>query len=368
MSKNWIRWIPAIAVPAAVVVAGAVVVPMAAGAAPNLPAKTPAEVLSLLASSDVDAYSGEVTVTSDLGLPSVSSIPGAGSTGSGRGGSSDDGTDAASSVLELLTGSHDLRVYRDGSDARMQVLDQLAERDVVVNGGGKSPEAWLYDSDENSVVHVTGTAPEHAAPETSMTPDELAATIVDELEPSSSLSVDSAQRVASRDAYTLVLEPKATDTLVGDVSIAVDAETGMPLRVSATARGAGDPALEVAFTSIDFAAPSADLFDFTAPKDAEVTEESLDDIQKPDASTAEGTDVPKATVTGEGWDAIATLDTGSDATDMTDLTESPLFTQLATRVDGGYLLHTSLVNVLLTDDGRVLAGSVPADALSAAAK
>jgi hypothetical protein len=47
--------------------------------------------------------------------------------------------------------------------------------------------------------------------------------------------------------------------------------------------------------------------------------------------------------------------------------ESPLLAQATTSVDGGRLLSTSLVNVLLTNDGRIFAGSVPADTLQAAA-
>ena len=53
--------------------------------------------------------------------------------------------------------------------------------------------------------------------------------------------------------------------------------------------------------------------------------------------------------------------------DLGDVTSSPLFGQLTTRVDGGSLLQTTLVSVLLTDDGRVFAGAVSADTLEAAA-
>jgi hypothetical protein len=42
-----------------------------------------------------------------------------------------------------------------------------------------------------------------------------------------------------------------------------------------------------------------------------------------------------------------------------ELTDSVLLDELAVDVEDGRLLSTPLVNVLLTDDGRVLAGSVP---------
>ena len=42
--------------------------------------------------------------------------------------------------------------------------------------------------------------------------------------------------------------------------------------------------------------------------------------------------------------------------------------RLTTAADGGRVLHTALVNVLLTDDGRVLAGAVPVSSLESAAR
>jgi outer membrane lipoprotein-sorting protein len=351
--KKWI-WAPAIAAPI-VIIAGALAVPLAAQAAPDLPDKTPAQVLELIASSSTTAYSGDVTVTSDLGLPSTSSIPAPHST---SGASSSSGI---SDIIALLTGSHDLRVYRDGADVRVQLLDTLAEKDVVATPGS----VWVYDSGKNTALHLTGEHALAAAPEKSASPDQLATAIVDALSPSSTLTVDTAQRVAGRDAYTLVLTPKTSDTLVGDVSIAVDARTGLPLSVEATARGANDPALAVEFTSINYSTPAASLFDFTAPKDATVTEKAAPTAGAGTTASAPGLDgLPRPTLTGTGWAAIATLSVG----DLGELTSSPLFAQLATRTDYGWLLHTTLVNVLLTDDGRVLAGSVSASALESAAQ
>jgi hypothetical protein len=45
-----------------------------------------------------------------------------------------------------------------------------------------------------------------------------------------------------------------------------------------------------------------------------------------------------------------------------------LYSQATTAVSGGRVLSTSLVSVLLTDDGRVFAGAVPASALQSAAE
>lgn len=49
------------------------------------------------------------------------------------------------------------------------------------------------------------------------------------------------------------------------------------------------------------------------------------------------------------------------------LTSSKQFTALTSVVPGGRLFHTSIVNVLFTADGRVVAGSVPESTLAAVA-
>ncbi|WP_291043374.1 DUF2092 domain-containing protein [Herbiconiux sp.] len=368
MNRTWHRWIPAVAVPA-VVVAVAVTGGVAATASADLPEKTPQEVLALVGSSEVEAFSGTLEQSSDLGLPDVSAL----SSGSGA---SDDSGAAVSSALELATGSHTARIYVDGPERlRVQVLDTLAERDAVRNGD----DLWLYDSDEQSAVHATlpshdgGATPEGSFPGadgTVPTPDELASRFLDSVDPSTDVSLGSEQTVAGRDAYSLVLTPRTDDTLVGSVTIAVDAETGMPLEVQVFARGASSAAFEVGFTDLSLDTPSADLFDFTPPAGTEVTEKELDAPghdgtgTDDDASDAAGHQDREPTVTGEGWSSIVETALGGD---LTEITSNPLFSQLATPVEGGSVLQTALVSVLLTDDGRLLAGAVPAELLQQAA-
>jgi hypothetical protein len=79
----------------------------------------------------------------------------------------------------------------------------------------------------------------------------------------------------------------------------------------------------------------------------------------PDATSA------KPTVTGSGWTTVVELPTGKLPKSITG---DSLFGELTTAVPGGRALQTSLVSVLFTDDGRVLAGAVPVAALEAAAQ
>ena len=185
--------------------------------------------------------------------------------------------------------------------------------------------------------------------------------------PSTIVSLGENTEVAGRGAYELVLTPNTTDTLVESVAISVDAETGMPLSVQVTAQDAAEPAVSVAFTSLSLDAPSADLFAFTPPAGATVTEEALPDMTGKTDSVRPDAAESGVTVIGTGWDAVVLMPADADGTGLAELTASPLYSQLTEAVDGGRTVSTTLLSVLVTDDGRVLAGSVPVERLQAVA-
>ncbi len=345
------RWLPALVV-SAVVAAGAVALPAVASASSAPPARTPEQVLALVAGSTDVAYSGTLEQTSDLGLPQLpTSGPGASSSSS----------DAAS-ALELVTAPHTARVFADGpTRLRVQVLDSLAERDVVRNGS----DVWLYSSRESEAAHVVLPSRSSATPSPeATTPADLARRIVSAIEPSTRLAV-SGGSVAGRSAYELTLTPGTSDTLVGHVTLSVDAATGLPLRVAVTARGHDSAAFSIGFRSIDVSAPSAETFRFTPPAGTRVTTPS-----PAPSAPALPSGLPRPAVLGSGWTSILELPAGT--LDASDSAASPdglaLLDQLTTPVAGGRALHTSLVSVLLTSDGRVLAGSVPVETLESAAR
>lgn len=347
------RWVPAIAI-SAVIAGVALIAPLAANASAGLPSKTPAQVLELVQQSRVSALSGTVEQTADLGIPQIPS----GLVSSNA---------SLSSALELLTGSHTARVFLDGpSKARVQVLDRLAERDAIRNGS----DVWLYSSSDHTATHVTLPAKtdqaKAATPGPVQTPAQLADRFLAAIDPSTTVAVDKDVTVAGRSAYVLVLTPRTSDTLVGSVSIAVDGQTGLPLSVAITARGESSPALSVAFTSLTIGAPDAGLFSFTPPKGSTVKEQA---VKEPTARPEAGTPPtrsshPSDAVTGSGWASIGEFPASKLPASITG---SRLLGEVSTSVSGGRLLHTSLVNILLTADGRAFVGSVPAAALQAAA-
>jgi outer membrane lipoprotein-sorting protein len=343
MARTLTRWLPAAAVP--LVIVGSVAIASAAGA-DELPERTPEEILTLLVDREHQPFSGEFEQTSDLGLPS---LPGGVELADGAGDAA-----AVTAALEALTSDHSARVFVGEEDqARLQVFDTFGERNLVVNG----TEVWAYDSSDNTATHTTVPEHDHAtASDQQFTPDAVVDKLLDAAAPTTDLSVREDVEVAGRAAYDLVLTPRTEATLVGEVAIAVDGETGKPLRVTVTARGEDEPSFQVAYTSLDLTAPDADLFTFTPPADAEVEE-----VTPPTGDhAAVAGDKPEPTVIGEGWESVAVIEAG-------DIASEPLLVQLTTAVDGGRLLSTDLANALIADGGRVLVGAVPLERLQAAA-
>ncbi len=368
MTRLWLRWLPAVTVPA-VIAAGVLAGSVPASAGDPLPAKSPEQVLALIAQHRETSFSGTLDQTSSLGLPELPQTGPGASTGD-------------TAWLELLTGPHTARVYRDGPDnARIQVLDRLAERDIVRHG----EEVWFYNSKDNTAAHAVlpaGSKDRHGAGKEAMpAPDQLADKLLAKLEKSSDVSVGTDVEVAGRAAYQLVLTPKSSATLLASVAISVDGQNGMPLGVEVKARGQAEPAFRMVFTKLSLETPDAAIFTFSPPPGATVKELPVKDHKTTGPKERPATkdkDKDKVHVSGTGWESVvefpagALTGTGSPGKAPAQQSGEPggaasLLARASVPVTGGRLLSSALVNVLILDDGRVFAGSVPLERLQAAA-
>jgi outer membrane lipoprotein-sorting protein len=249
-------------------------------------------------------------------------------------------------------------------------MDRLAERNAVRHGN----ELWFYNSKDNTASHVqlpakdTGGAEPYKGKDATATPDELAAMMLAKIEPGTEVKVGADVQVAGRPAYNLVLTPKSDATLVGSIAVAVDGQTGLPLSVEVKARGQSDPAFRVAYTNLTLGAPDGSIFTFSPPPGATVKEIPVPE-HKHGKDAANSTppaakdSTRKPAVTGSGWDSVVEFPAGT----ASDATAPALLEQATVPVQGGRLLSTALVNVLVLDDGRIVAGSVPLERLQAAA-
>ncbi|SDB81062.1 hypothetical protein GA0111570_103203 [Raineyella antarctica] len=343
---------------------GGAVVATSAQASPSLPPRTAEQLLVDVQSPTVQALSGTVQTSADLGLPALPT---------GTGTSSSDPT-------ALLSGDNTVRVWLDGQDrSRVSVIGSNEETSIIHNGS----DVWTYSSADRTAKHLTAnrTATEHqptpvpsGAP---TTPQQAAQQVLAAMDPSTTVTTSGTARVAGRDAYELVLTPAATeDTLVQSVTFAIDAETHLVLDVTVLGKGVDKPALQVGYSKIDYTSPDAGLFTFTAPAGTtvqEVAPPTQADKQAPTDATK--TDQAKPTVVGDGWDTVVVTKTGSaltstSGTDNAQAQQAKALLDSLPRVSGdwgsGRLLTGTLFSAVLTDDGRVAVGAVPADRLYAA--
>jgi len=374
-----VRW----AVPAAAAVAVAVAASgvLTADADPPLPPKTAAALLVDLQHPNLTGFSGTVVQKSDLGLPLPAAGPAMGQETLGT----------------LLTASHTVRVWNaGGTKQRVALLDTLGESDLVRNGR----HLYLWSSSSRTATHYllpagAGTETHPAPVPTGLTPQEAADAALKAIDPTTAVSTDGTSSVAGRAAYELVLSPRDTRSLIGEVRLAVDAATHLPLRVQVYGRDTGaGPAFEVGFTRISYAPPGDEQFRFTAPRGVTVREGDLgalaggaepgktEHLGHPGTPPTPGRRTPAAAnsdarTVGTGWTTVVVVPDVRPSTGGSRGGQNDIGGQLTgvldrlPRVSGawgsGRLLTSTLVTALLTDDGRLLVGPVTPDLLYAAA-
>ena len=384
------KWTAAFVAPS-VIATGAIFAAVPASAI-DLPDVT-AEELLLIMDGDMVDFFGTVVKTSNLGLPALemSSMM------------SQDAVDdmaermpegfedfvpqlieqnALTQLVELAAGTHTMRVFASDLGMRIQVLDQMGQRDLLVTEEG----FWAYDA--NSATAWTGSVDDTTKAsfddaqrqwqQEMASPDELVNALLAEADLSSTISVGQDHEVAGRTAYQLIATPDSAVSLIDSVVVSVDSETGMALDVKVYSRQDSEPAFELGFESIRFATPNADIFSFTPPPGTTVIVEEVPDslralqaeysgrtlteadaaeIEADLASAAQAEGMPTPEVLGENWESVMYLsELPSDI--PLDMLETELFADLMTDVSGGVVFSTPVMNVLLTDSGEVFAGAV----------
>ncbi|WP_433825018.1 LolA family protein [Actinoplanes sp. CA-015351] len=385
-SRPALRWLVPSAAAVAVIGGGAAAGTIVASADPALPERSAAQLLVDLQSADPEGFSGTVVQSTDLGLPGI-----AGLLKNVEGGG----------LTSLVSGSNTARVWYAGEEkVRLALLGTDGETDVIRNDSN----VWIWKSSENSGTHVTlpeGATEKEALPSgVPSTPQDAADAALAAIDDSTAVATTGAAEVAGRDAYELVLSPRDTNSLIGQVRLAIDAVEHVPLRVDVYAKSASKPAVRVAFEQVSFEVPDAQQFAFNPPPNASIeevtppTEKEL--AEKPDAVKPEafqhdagkpGTESDDFKVIGEGWttiisaklpeDALAGAESpakpapsASSSSPLGDLQVEGILETLP-KVSGdwgsGRLLSGSLFSALITDDGRVFAGAVSPEALYAVA-
>jgi outer membrane lipoprotein-sorting protein len=354
-SRPALRWLAPLAF--VVAISGTVLVATTATAERKLPPRTAEQLLVDVQEARVDGLSGVVIQQANLGIPE---IPGAG------------GSDS-SELSSLISGSHTLRVrYSEPDKARLAVLGTYGETDVISNG----KDLWVWSSRDQKAVHRTitpgsRTEIDRRPGEMPRTPQEAAKQVLEALEPTTTVTTDSAVTVADRPAYELVLDPNDDATLISQIRLAIDGDTKMPLRVQIY--GAGDKLVfEVGYESVSFTRPEDREFEFNAPPGTKVTEGETIGPRTPNKKAREQVREEasqahdQVKIVGSGWSAVAVSKVSGDP-DTSGSPELEGFLSQLKRVSGdwgsGRLLAGTAFSAVLTDDGRMAFGAVKPEKL-----
>jgi hypothetical protein len=203
------------------------------------------------------------------------------------------------------------------------------------------------------------------------TPQEAANLALAAIDPSTEVTTSGSAKVAGRAAYELTLKPKDKASLLGQITLAIDAEKHVPLRVQVYPAGSDKTAFEAAFTQVSFARPDAAQFTFTPPKGAKITEGDAEGgtsvAPKEPKGPAQRADMPEPVAIGTGWTTVLVARASSDAASAQGALSPQMFPSVSGAWGSGHLVTSRLFSVLFTDDGRVLAGAVHPDRLYQAA-
>ena len=347
-SRPALRWLA----PAAflLVVGGSGLAATSATAEPKLPTVTAEQLLVDLQEAQVDGLSGTVLQKADLGLPALPT--------SGHGESTE--------FRSLLNGEHRLRVwYATPGKSRVAVTGAFGETDLIRNG----TDLWTWSSKTKAVTHALVPEPgeQPAGPSEAdlpKTPQEAAAKVLAAIDPSTTVSVDSAVEVAGRPAYELVLRPKDNRSLLTEARVAVDGETRSPLRVQIFGKDRRT-VLDVGYSDVSFTRPADSTFEFTPPPGSEVTEKTVPDHAKSRAERDEAKGADRVTTVGSGWTTVAVSQSAGDPTAAGG--ELQGFLDQLPEVSGtwgsGRLLTGTAVSAVIAKDGRVAIGAVKPELL-----
>jgi outer membrane lipoprotein-sorting protein len=339
-------------------VAGLVLLASPAGAGeapPSLPEISADDLVESVLNTEIPALSGSVAMENNLGLP----IPGL------------PGTDGS-----------EVQVFVDGEGKhRVQVPTDGGETTIVDDGR----TVWVWNSSERTVTKMAHGDAEKQA-EKSLEdrfgdPATAARDLVDAMQADSTVDVDGTARVAGRPVYQLVLTPKPSErTLLREIRVSVDSETRVPLQVEVLANGQADPALKAGFTEFADGPQDAELFQFTPPAGAKVTEEDPREELPEGRSPEDFLDDLDLQSYGEGWDTVLTGRIPEDALRMPAVEddrgrmENPmdLLGSIGKQVSGdfgsGWVIEANVGTALVTEDGRVAIGAVPEQVVIEAAE
>jgi hypothetical protein len=348
--RTTLRWAVPAGILATAAVAAVTTSVVQSGGKEKLADTTADALISAVHDARTSGYSGTMIAQMSLDLP-VSEVP-----------------PGSQSPVLLMAGAHTMRYWYGGPQRqRVAMLAETSETDVFHVG----TDIWQWNSGTRVATHSLLApaaqagigAPISPAPLTiaALTPQQLAERTLAAIDGQTEIELHPGPVIADRRTYELVLEPGDSSTRIAAVHIDVDADRKVPLGVQVYARGVATPSIDVSFTSVTYKMPAAEYFAFNPPAGAHVQRGAQPQLASVPDATADGA------APATGWTAITEYRVGTDSGSGVPRTMQTLMTMVSGDWGAGSLLETPLLCMLVTKDGRVLAGSVDPAVLYAAA-
>ncbi|TCO48801.1 hypothetical protein EV192_11522 [Actinocrispum wychmicini] len=177
------------------------------------------------------------------------------------------------SVTALLSGTTQMRTWYAARDRyRFAVLNTAGERDVFHEVDAE----YLWDSGQNTFTEAADLMVRLPRAGDLLPPD-LARRILAGA-PGDAVSAIASKRVAGVSAAGLRLAPADPDTTVGYVDMWADPDSGLPLQVELTAKGASSPVIMGRFLEIDLGPPPESALSYEVGPDVGFNTAELPDV------------------------------------------------------------------------------------------
>jgi hypothetical protein len=162
------------------------------------------------------------------------------------------------SPLPLLSGA-DGRLWYANGRLRMEFQTDQGDTQLLLTGN----RALVYDAADGTAYSAI--LPAIGVPQVAHSSLEGASTLLDSLSGDAAISQPEPGVTGGRPAYTVRIEPTHDGGLLRSASVAVDAETGAPLRLDLYGVGRDAPLLELALSDVSYGAIEPSVFRLRLP-------------------------------------------------------------------------------------------------------
>ena len=341
---------------------------VASSSTPSLSLTSAKSVLGLALSPTGKIYSGSIKEVGNLGIPS-SALSMMGSQSANN--------SLSNLAMAALGGSVTTNFWTNhSSEARIQIPSTNGELDVYASKTG----IWEWNSTTNTATEIKPAAGSTGKSRSDVTggdassmptPSTVADKIISHLPKGSTIALAAPRYIADQSSYVLSINTNDPSSLIGNIQVGVDSNSGQVLGVWVYPTGTTTPAFSSYYQSVAFTQPSPLVFDFTVPVGATQKTITLPAMSKSSSFETKHANLSSSAVAhnsyGSGFSRVEVIRFSKPGTAarpnsaMVSLLAAG--TQVNTSLGSGTVVTTSLFSLFIGHNGVYAFGTVPAKVL-----